>query len=61
MDTNPGWERSSSLCDPDEVEQDLGENVAQGSMVTGQILRFEFDTTTGGNTGAIEIRAFVAA
>ena len=25
---------------------------------TGKILRFEVDTTTGGNTGAIEIRAF---
>lgn len=30
------------------------------AIFTGQILRFEFDTTTGGNTGAIEIRAFVA-
>ena len=30
------------------------------AILTGQILRFEFDTTTGGNTGAIEIRAFVA-
>jgi hypothetical protein len=28
---------------------------------TGQVLRFEVETTTGGNTGAIEIRAFAPA
>ena len=30
------------------------------AIFSGQIIRFEFDTTTGGNTGAIEIRAFLA-